>query len=107
MAGIKVEEIRTVKINTTDGKVLKKGDLILIGIRGQDVVGIFDEIDKDGYFVIKPVVNSMKKLRYRPSSVTACFKVSSLELDVDDGLQGAAKAAAEGADADTMAPAAE
>ena len=29
MAGIKVEEIKTTKISTTDGKELKEGDLII------------------------------------------------------------------------------
>lgn len=107
MAGITVEEVRAVKISTTDGKELKKGDLILIGIKGQDVVGTFQEMDKAGYFVIKPVVTSLEPLRYRPASVTACFKVSSLEVDVTEGLQGAAKVAAVEANADVLAPATE
>lgn len=107
MVGIKVEEIKTTRISTTDGKELKKGDLIMVGIKGQDVVGTFQEIDKAGYFVIKPVVTSLKPLKYRPASVTACFKVSSLEVDVDEGLQGAAKVAAVEANTDVLAPATE
>lgn len=105
MAGINIKEIKTTRITTTDGKEIKPGDIILIGIKGQDVVCKFKEINASGYFVTEPVVTGLKPIQYRPASITSCFKVSSLEVDVDEGLQGAAKVAATEADAGALAPA--
>ena len=51
MAGIGVQEIKKVEITTTDGQKIKKGELIVIGVKGQDVVCRFSELDKGGYFV--------------------------------------------------------
>jgi hypothetical protein len=107
MAGIKIEEIKSTKISTTDGKELKPGDLILIGVKGQDVIGTYKEISATGYFVVEPLVTASKQVQYRPSSITACFKVDALELDTENDIEGAAKLAAVEADAGALAPATE
>jgi len=38
MAGIGVKEIKNVEITTTDGRKIKKDDLIVICIKGQDII---------------------------------------------------------------------
>lgn len=56
MAGIGVEEVKTINITTTDRKKIKAGDTIVICIKGQDILCKFVELDKNSYFVTKPLV---------------------------------------------------
>lgn len=50
MAGVGVKEIKNVEITTTDGKKIKQNDLIVICIKGQDIVCRFLELDKKQLF---------------------------------------------------------
>ncbi len=107
MAGIGVQEVKSVKITTTDGHSLKEGDLIVIGVKGQDVVCRFAELDKGGYFVTVPVVGGPDPVKYRVNSITFCYKVKTFQVDKKpDAAAEAAEVAADHADQDTLAPAA-
>lgn len=57
MAGIGIEEVKTVNITTTDGQKIKKGDVLVLCIKGEDIVCRFLELDKGGYFVTEPILN--------------------------------------------------
>ncbi len=102
MAGIGVQEIKKVEISTTDGQKIKEGDLIVIGVKGQDVVCRFMELDKGGYFVTVPVVGGPDPVKYRVNSITFCYKVKTFQVDKKPD----AAEAADHADQDTLAPAA-
>lgn len=107
MAGIGVREIKKVEISTTDGQKIKEGDLIVIGVKGQDVVCRFAELDKGGYFVTVPVVGGPDPVKYRINSIIFCYKVSDFGIDRGDGLiEDLGRVAADHADQDTLAPAA-
>ena len=107
MAGIGVQEIKKVEISTTDGQKIKEGDLIVIGVKGQDVVCRFAELDKGGYFVTVPVVGGPDPVKYRVNSITFCYKVKTFQVDKKpDAAAEAAEVAADHADQDTLAPAA-
>lgn len=107
MAGIGVQEIKKVEISTTDGQKIKEGDLIVIGVKGQDVVCPFAELDKGGYFVTVPVVGGPDPVKYRVNSITFCYKVKTFQVDKKpDEAAEAAEVAADHADQDTLAPAA-
>lgn len=107
MAGIGVQEIKKVEISTTDGQKIKEGDLIVIGVKGQDVVCRFAELDKGGYFVTVPVVGGPDPVKYRVNSITFCYKVKTFQVDKEpDAAADAAEVAADHADQDTLAPAA-
>lgn len=103
MAGIGVQEIKKVEISTTDGQKIKEGDLIVIGVKGQDVVCRFMELDKGGYFVTVPVVGGPDPVKYRVNSITFCYKVKTFQVDKKPDAD---EAAADHADQDTLAPAA-
>ena len=107
MAGIGVQEVKSVKITTTDGQKIKEGDLIVIGVKGQDVLCRFAELDKGGYFVTLPVVGGPDPVKYRINSITFCYKVKAFEVNKKpDAAADAAEAAADHADQDALAPAA-
>ena len=107
MAGLGVQEIKKVEITTTDGQKIKEGELIVIGVKGQDVVCRFSELDKGGYFVTVPVVGGPEPVKYRVNSITFCYKVKTFQVDKKpDAAAGAAENAADHADQDTLAPAA-
>lgn len=107
MAGIGVQEIKKVEISTTDGQKIKEGDLIVIGVKGQDVVCRFAELDKGGYFVTVPVVGGPDPVKYRVNSITFCYKVKAFQVDKKpNAAADAAEVAADHADQDTLAPAA-
>lgn len=107
MAGIGVQEIKKVEISTTDGQKIKEGDLIVIGVKGQDVVCRFAELDKGGYFVTVPVVGGPDPVKYRVNSITFCYKVKTFQVDKKpDAAADAAEVAADHADQDTLASAA-
>lgn len=107
MAGIGVKEIKDVEITTTDGKKIKRNDLIVICIKGQDIVCRFFELDKNSYFVTKPLVAGQEPIKYRISSIDLCYKVKSFETEIDEKAKEAGADAADHADQDTLAPAAE
>lgn len=79
--GIGIREVTTITFKASDDQAIKDGDLIVAGIKGQDVVGRFGGLDNDGYFILEPVYTSHERKRYRPSSITECYKVSSFEID--------------------------
>ncbi|MCM1026118.1 MAG: hypothetical protein NC432_06760 [Roseburia sp.] len=108
MAGISVREIKNVEITTTDGKKIKRDDLIVICIKGQDIVCRFIELDKNSYFVTKPLVAGQEPIKYRISSIDFCYKVKAFDVEIDGVVAKEAGAdAADHADQDTLAPAAE
>lgn len=102
MAGIGVEEIKTVKVTTTDGKPLKSGDMICIRVKGQDIVCRFGELDKNSYFVTIPATGGAA-VKYRPASIERCYLVKIFKLDTE----GQIEPAADGTDAGALAPATE
>lgn len=107
MAGIGVKEIKNVEITTTDGKKIKRNDLIVICIKGQDIVCRFLELDKNSYFVTKPLVAGQELIKYRISSIDLCYKVKAFDVEIDEKAKEAGADAADHADQDTLAPAAE
>ncbi len=107
MAGIGVREIKNVEITTTDGKKIKRDDLIVICIKGQDIVCRFLELDKNSYFVTKPLVAGQEPIKYRVSSIDLCYKVKAFDVEIDTKAKEAGADAADHADQDTLAPAAE
>ena len=110
MAGVGVEEKRIVTVKTTDGQEIKTGDILCLSIKGQDIVCRFRRLDNNSYFETAPVVTGggAVPVRYRLQSIATCFKVKSFEVDApEQTLKEAAKAAADYADQDTLAPAAE
>lgn len=107
MAGIGVKEIKDVEITTTDGKKIKRNDIIVICIKGQDIVCRFLELDKNSYFVTKPLVAGQEPIKYRVSSIDLCYKVKAFDVEIDAKAKEAGADAADHADQDTLAPAAE
>ena len=112
MAGVGVKEIKNVEITTTDGKKIKQNDLIVICIKGQDIVCRFLELDKNSYFVTKPLVAGQEPIKYRLSSIDLCYKVKAYAVEIDVEIDGevAREAGADAADhahQDTLVPAAE
>ena len=107
MAGIGVKEIKDVEITTTDGKKIKRNDIIVICIKGQDIVCRFLELDKNSYFVTKPLVAGQEPIKYRVSSIDLCYKVKAFDVEIDTKAEEAGADAADHADQDTLAPAAE
>ena len=107
MAGVGVKEIKNVEITTTDGKKIKQNDLIVICIKGQDIVCRFLELDKNSYFVTKPLVAGQEPIKYSLSSIDFCYKVKAFDVEIDGEVAKEAGAdAADHADQDTLAPAA-
>lgn len=107
MAGIGVKEIKDVEITTTDGKKIKRNDIIVICIKGQDVVCRFLELDKNSYFVTKSLVAGQELIKYRVSSIDLCYKVKAFDVEIDTKAEEAGADAADHADQDALAPAAE
>ena len=107
MAGIGVKEIKDVEITTTDGKKIKRNDIIVICIKGQDIVCRFLELDKNSYFVTKPLVAGQEPIKYRVSSIDLCYKVKTFDVEIDTKAKEAGADAADHADQNTLAPAAE
>lgn len=107
MAGIGVKEIKDVEITTTDGKKIKRNDIIVICIKGQDIVCRFLELDKNSYFVTKPLVAGQELIKYRVSSIDLCYKVKAFDVEIDTKAEEAGADAADHADQDALAPAAE
>lgn len=105
MAGINVQEIKRLEITTTDGQTLKEGDPIVICVKGQDIVCRFAEIDKSGYFVTVPFVAGTEPVKYRLSSITQCYKVTSFVWDNRNNAAEAGRDAAQDAAQDALAPA--
>lgn len=88
MAGVGVKEIKNVEITTTDGKKIKQNDLIVICIKGQDIVCRFLELDKNSYFVTKPLVAGQEPIKYRLSSIDLCYKVKAFAVEIDVEIDG-------------------
>lgn len=107
MAGIGVEEVKTINITTTDGKKIKAGDTIVICIKGQDILCKFVELDKNSYFVTKPLVAGQEPVKYWLSSIDICYKVKAFDVEIDKTAKEAGADAADHADQDTLAPAAQ
>lgn len=107
MAGIGVKEIKNVEITTTDGRKIKKDDIIVICIKGQDIVCRFVELDKNSYFVTMPLVAGKEPVKYRLSSIDLCYKVKAFDVEIDKVAKKAGADAADHADQDTLAPAAQ
>lgn len=105
MAGIGVKEIKNVEITTTDGKKISKNDLIVICIKGQNIVCRFAELDKNSYFVTLPIVGEGGPIKYRLSSIDLCYKVKAFDVEMDEKAKEAGADAADYADQDALAPA--
>lgn len=97
MAGIGIEEVKTVNITTTDGQKIEMGDIIVICVKGQDVVCRFVELDKNGYFVTAPLVAETGAVKYRLNSIAKCYKVTQFVWN--DQTKGESAAEDAGADA--------
>lgn len=106
MAGIGIQEVKTVEITTTDGQMIKEGDAIVICVKGQDIVCRFAGMDKGGYIVTLPTVSGAEAIKYRPASIEKCYKVKAFEWEDLKTQQDAGAPAADYADQDTLAPAA-
>lgn len=104
MAGIGVEEVKTVNITTTDGQKIEMGDIIVICVKGQDVVCRFVELDKNGYFVTAPLVAETGAVKYRLNSIEKCYKVTKFSWDDRKMQQEAADEAGQGAAQDALQP---
>lgn len=103
--GIRVNEIKTVEVLTTDGQTLKKGDGIVLRIKTEDIVCSFQEVN-NGYFVTE-TLDGQSENKYRQGSIETCFKLKSFEVDKQEASQEAGQDAAEPADNGALAPATE
>lgn len=92
MAGIGVEEVKTINITTTDGQKIKAGDMLVLCIKGEDILCRFIELDKGGYFVTEPILNRGDHIttKYRLNSIAACYKVTQFTWDDREMYQEAA-----------------
>lgn len=97
MAGIGVEEVKTVNITTTDGQKINAGDALVLCIKGEDILCHFIELDKGGYFVTAPILKREEPatVKYRLNSIAACYKVTQFTWDDQEMQQEAAKDAAQ------------
>lgn len=95
MAGIGVEEVKTINITTTDGQKIEAGDTLVICIKGQDIVCRFVELDKGGYFVTAPLVAGTAPVKYRLNSIIKCFKVTQFVWNDQRNAEKAAQEAAQ------------
>lgn len=107
MAGIEVTEVKSISVRTTDGVELKAGDAIVICIKGEDIVCEFVRMDGNNYFVTRPLVAGKHIVKYRPSSIEKCYRITSFTwMDrAKERLENAAAPATDYADQDTLAPA--
>lgn len=97
MAGIGVQEVKTVNITTTDGQKIDAGDTIIICVKGQDIVCRFVELDKNSYFVTQPLVAGKEAVKYRLSSIAQCYKVTSFVWENKNNEDAAQEAGADAA----------
>lgn len=108
MAGIGVEEVKTVNITTTDGQKIEMGDIIVICVKGQDVVCRFVELDKNGYFVTAPLVAETGAVKYRLNSIEKCYKVTQFvwhdHTKDEKPIQEVGQDAAQGAAQEVLQP---
>lgn len=104
MAGIGIEEVRTINITTTDGQKIEPGDALVICARGQDIVCRFVEIDKGGYFVTVPFLADTKPVKYRTASISKCYKLTQFEWNDRSKYEEGMVEAAGNADQDTLQP---
>lgn len=95
-SGIQASTQTIVTISTTDGLPIRRGDLILLKIRDEDILCTFLGLNAGGYFVTESAVNPKTENKYRTGSIEACYKVASFELE---------KTKAEPADAPAADPA--
>lgn len=93
MDGIGIKEIKMVRITTSDGLEIDKDDLLCIQVKGEDVICRFVTYDSAGYIVTRAVAHSNKEIKYRPSSITACYKVKAFELDTAENRKAAQEVA--------------
>ena len=75
---VQIKKTYTEVALTSDGKALKKGDLIVLTVGGQDIVTRFDGIDH-GYF--KTVNDRKHTQKYRMGSIDLCYKVDMFVVD--------------------------
>lgn len=68
---IKVKEVTTVEVLTTDGVALEKNNSIILRIKTEDIVCRYVGMD-NGYFVTS-TMDGAKKNKYRPSSIVSCY----------------------------------
>lgn len=106
MAGIGVEEVKTVNITTTDGQKIKAGDALVLCIKGEDILCRFIELDKGGYFVTESILDRMEPstVKYRLNSITECYKVTAFEWSERGKQKKAATEAGQGAAQDVLQP---
>lgn len=106
MTGVGVEEKKIVTVKTTDGQEIKPGDILLLSVKGQDIICRFKMLDGNSYFTTAPVVTGegATQIRYRLPSIATCFKVKSFEVDApEETLREAAKEATDAASRETPA----
>ena len=80
-SGIQVSTQTIVTISTTDGLPIRRGDLILLKIRDEDILCTFLGLNAGGYFVTESAVNPKTENKYRTGSIEACYKVAAFELE--------------------------
>ena len=103
--GIGIREVKEIRFTTSDGQPIKEGDMIVIGIKGQDVVCTFGGLDGNGYFQTRPIYTGSEVKKYRPGSVEACYLVKAFEIDKQQPQEEAAAEAGQEAAAPTLQPA--
>lgn len=105
-SGIKVDTQTIVTISTTDGQPIKRGDLILLKIRGEDILCTFRGLNAGGYFVTAAATKPKTENKYRTGSIEACYKVKAFELmQPEVNEEPASVSAADPADTPTLAEA--
>lgn len=103
-SGIQVSTQTIVTISTTDGLPIRRGDLILLKIRDEDILCTFLGLNAGGYFVTESAVNPKTENKYRTGSIEACYKVAAFELE-GQKAEPADAPAAEPADQQTLSEA--
>ena len=107
-SGIRIETTTITNIKTTDGLLIKKGDAILLKVRGETIACRFTGLSEGGYFVTVPfdAAESGVKVQYRLGSIAACYKIAALELETGpEGKEPAGEEAAEPAAQQALAEA--
>ena len=78
-SGIQIETQTLTTVKTTDGLPIRKGDTILLKVRDETILCTFTEISGSGYFVTSPFDGSGAEVKYRISSIAACFRIDKVE----------------------------
>ena len=74
---IKVTETKVVEVLDSNGYAIKAGEMIMLRIKGEDIVCRFKEIG-NGYFVTE-TMDGKHENKYRQGSIEKCVHIAGIE----------------------------